>query len=448
MNYTIKLVESISEKLSAKLSGYILEEVFSSGKNELYFNFIKSEKYFGIKMVWQARSCFMFFNEEKFPKPVPHSIKFEQINGLPITSIHSHKNNRSFQLNLPNDFSLVFKLYNGLSNILLFQKEDLLSHFRTSIESDLLLKLTSFDKEEAFQKNAAESVFENSNDLFEEMNQLNKKELSEYAFSELKNKLIHQKKTDLKQLNQLIQKSTNALRQIHEAIPFDEIGNIIMANLENIKSKESEVELVDFYRNNLIKIKLKKELNAAQNAEYYYRKSKNQKEAIQQIKNRIHEAEIRVDEKQEQLQKIESVIAYNELKSFSKLKPLENKKSELFKEFEFEGFKILVGKSAANNDLLTMKHAHKNDLWLHAKGVSGSHVVIKHISGKPFSKIVIEFAASIAAQFSKSKGSAYVPVIYVERKFVRKPKGAEPGTVVVEKENTVLVKPGISTSNF
>ena len=120
----------------------------------------------------------------------------------------------------------------------------------------------------------------------------------------------------------------------------------------------------------------------------------------------------------------------------------------MFKEFEFEGFKILVGKSAANNDLLTMKHAHKNDLWLHAKGVSGSHVVIKHKSGKSFSKLVIEHAASIAAQFSKSKGSAYVPVIYVERKFVRKPKGAEPGTVVVEKENTVLVKPGISTSNF
>ena len=448
MNYTIKLVENISEKLSAKLSGNILEEVFSSGKNELYFNFSKNDTHFGIKLVWQARSCFMFFSEERFSKPVPHSIKFEQINGLLIDAIHSHKNNRSFQLNFPNDFALVFKLYNGLSNILLFQKENLLSHFRTSIESDLLLKITSFDKEDAYQTKDEESVFEDANDLFEKMNQLNKKELSEFAFSELKNKLIHQKKTDLKQLNQLIQKSSSALKQIHEAIPFDEIGNIIMANLQLIQPKETEVELVDFYRNTSIKIKLKKELNAAQNAEYYYRKSKNQKEAIEQIKKRIQDAEIRIDEKQDQLQKIESAIAYNDLKPFSKLKLLENKKSELFKEFEFEGFKILVGKSAANNDLLTMKHAHKNDLWLHAKGVSGSHVVIKHKSGKSFSKLVIEHAASIAAQFSKSKGSAYVPVIYVERKFVRKPKGAEPGAVVVEKENTVLVKPGISTSNF
>jgi predicted ribosome quality control (RQC) complex YloA/Tae2 family protein len=448
MNYTIKLVEHISEKLSAKLSGYILEEVFSSGKNELYFNFNKNENYFGIKLVWQARSCFMFFSEEKFPKPVPHSIKFDQINGLPISTIYCHKNNRSFQLNFLNDFALVFKLYDGLSNILLFKNEDLLSHFRTSIESDLLLKLTSFDKEEAYHKKVDESVLEGAKDLFELMNHLNKKELSEFAFNELKNNFIHQKKADLKQLNQLILKSNSALKQILEAIPFDEIGNIIMANLQTILPKETEVELVDFYRNTPIKIKLKKELNAAQNAEYYYRKSKNQKESIQQIKNRIQDAEIRIGDMKEQLQKIESAIAYNELKPFSKLKSLENKKSELFKEFEFEGFKILVGKSAANNDLLTMKHAHKNDLWLHAKGVSGSHVVIKHISGKPFSKLLIEYAASIAAQFSKSKGSAYVPVIYVERKFVRKPKGVEPGAVVVEKENTVLVKPGISTTIF
>ena len=106
MNYTIKLVENISEKLSAKLSGNILEEVFSSGKNELYFNFSKNDTHFGIKLVWQARSCFMFFSEERFSKPVPHSIKFEQINGLLIDAIHSHKNNRSFQLNFPNDFAL------------------------------------------------------------------------------------------------------------------------------------------------------------------------------------------------------------------------------------------------------------------------------------------------------------------------------------------------------
>src|SRR5699024_8956156 len=68
-----------------------------------------------------------------------------------------------------------------------------------------------------------------------------------------------------------------------------------------------------------------------------------------------------------------------------------------FKVFEAEGFQILIGKNAKNNDLLTQKHAFKEDLWLHAKDVSGSHVIIKYQAGKKFPKPVIEKAAQLAA---------------------------------------------------
>ena len=444
MKYTIKLVERIAIELNKKLSGYLLDEVFSSGKNELFFNFRKSENHFGMKLQWSARSCFLFFNEEKFSKPVPHSTKFEQLIGLKISSIHSHNNNRSLQINFSNKFTLVFKLYNGLSNILLYQNADLLSHFRTSIENDLLLKLNGFDKELEYLKQDKKNELEDAVDLFDAFNQFNKKTLYQFAFDELKGNLIQQNNAELKRLKQLISKSTIALQSMREAIPFDEIGNIMMANLNTIKPKETGVELFDFYRNKNIIIKLKKELNAAQNAEYYYRKSKKQKTEVEQLQNRILEAETRINELQLQLQNIESVTSQKELKVYSKHKTeATNKKQELFKEFECDGFKILVGKNAANNDLLTMKHSHKNDLWLHAKGVGGSHVVVKHISGKPFTKTVIDYAASVAAYYSKSKGSAFVPVVYVERKFVRKPKGAEPGAVIVEKEEVILAKPKI-----
>jgi predicted ribosome quality control (RQC) complex YloA/Tae2 family protein len=104
----------------------------------------------------------------------------------------------------------------------------------------------------------------------------------------------------------------------------------------------------------------------------------------------------------------------------------------------------LVGKSASNNDELTLKVAQKNDLWLHAKGVSGSHVVIKNQNNKPFPNEVIHYAAQLAAYYSKSKGSAMVPVIFTPKKFVRKPKGANPGQVFVEKEELILVEPKIS----
>lgn len=112
-----------------------------------------------------------------------------------------------------------------------------------------------------------------------------------------------------------------------------------------------------------------------------------------------------------------------------------------YREFVYRGFRIWIGKDAASNDLLTQKHAHKDDLWLHARDVSGSHVVVKHQAGKQFSKDVTERAAQIAAFYSKRKNETLCPVTVTHKKFVRKRKGDPPGTVVVEREKVVMVSP-------
>jgi predicted ribosome quality control (RQC) complex YloA/Tae2 family protein len=113
-----------------------------------------------------------------------------------------------------------------------------------------------------------------------------------------------------------------------------------------------------------------------------------------------------------------------------------------FRAFEDRGFAIWVGRSAANNDLLTQKYAHKDDLWLHAKDVSGSHVIIRHKSGQPVPEPVVEHAAQLAAWYSKRQHDSLCPVTVTPKKFVRKPKGALPGKVLVERERVVLVVPG------
>ncbi|MEK6571387.1 MAG: NFACT RNA binding domain-containing protein, partial [Bacteroidota bacterium] len=108
------------------------------------------------------------------------------------------------------------------------------------------------------------------------------------------------------------------------------------------------------------------------------------------------------------------------------------------------GFEVWAGKSSENNDLLTMKYAKPNDLWFHARGGSGSHVVLKvgTGSGNP-SKEAIEKAASIAAYYSKMKNATMVPVAYCERKYVRKSKGAPAGTVSLQHEKVLFVEPGL-----
>jgi predicted ribosome quality control (RQC) complex YloA/Tae2 family protein len=115
-------------------------------------------------------------------------------------------------------------------------------------------------------------------------------------------------------------------------------------------------------------------------------------------------------------------------------------KRTFFFEYEYEGWKILVGRNSRNNDELTFGHSHKEDLWLHARDVPGSHVIVQR-KGKDFPKHVLEHAAGIAAHYSKRKGEALVPVQYTLRTYVRKLRGGAPGQVTLEREQVVLVEP-------
>ncbi|MBX7125587.1 MAG: NFACT RNA binding domain-containing protein [Cyclobacteriaceae bacterium] len=112
-----------------------------------------------------------------------------------------------------------------------------------------------------------------------------------------------------------------------------------------------------------------------------------------------------------------------------------------FHQFEFKGFRILIGKNAKANDTMMQQYTYKEDLWLHARDVPGSHVLIKHQSGKPFPRDVIERAASIAAWYSKRRNESLCPVMVTPRKYVRKKKDTPAGMVFVDKEETVMVEP-------
>jgi predicted ribosome quality control (RQC) complex YloA/Tae2 family protein len=107
------------------------------------------------------------------------------------------------------------------------------------------------------------------------------------------------------------------------------------------------------------------------------------------------------------------------------------------------GYRVLVGKNAKQNDELTMKVAKKEDIWFHARHVPGSHVVLQTNNAKQIPKEAIEQAAAIAAYFSDAKTQKHAPVAYTKRKFVRKPKGAAPGAVLLEREEVVIVTPRI-----
>lgn len=105
-----------------------------------------------------------------------------------------------------------------------------------------------------------------------------------------------------------------------------------------------------------------------------------------------------------------------------------------------DGFTILIGKNSRQNEVVTFQLATANDLWLHARGVPGAHVIIKG-GGRDVPRTTIEHAASLAAYYSQARGSTSVPVDYTAQRYVRHMKGGGPGMVIYERERTVYAEP-------
>lgn len=245
-----------------------------------------------------------------------------------------------------------------------------------------------------------------------------------------------------------ISKNAAKLQDLHAENNYKTWADLIMANMHMIKPGTDKISLPDFYREgHQVEIKLKKDLSPQKNAEAFYRKAKNQHIEIERLEKSISDKQAEIEQLKQELQKIDAIEGdLKTLRSLADKSNAQTKKEKQtvslpYHEFEFQGFKIWVGKNAQANDELTLKYSYKEDLWLHVKDVAGSHVLIKHQSGKAYPKNVIERAAELAAFNSKRKTETLCPVVFTPKKFVRKRKGDPPGTVVVEKEEVVMVEP-------
>jgi predicted ribosome quality control (RQC) complex YloA/Tae2 family protein len=226
------------------------------------------------------------------------------------------------------------------------------------------------------------------------------------------------------------------------------IGNAILMRAYEIPSGSQEFELEVEER--LEKVKMDPMLNPYENAARYFERSKRSKEAREDLKNRT----VGVSGELAKLTTLREQIA-NETeldnlleiqKKLSKTQDLskQEERGPAFREFTVAGgMTVLAGKNAKQNDELTLHTAKKDDIWLHARGVAGSHVVLQCGKRSQVPREAIEQAAEIAAYYSDARTQGIAPVAYTQKKYVRKPKGAAPGAVILEREEVIMVKPQI-----
>jgi predicted ribosome quality control (RQC) complex YloA/Tae2 family protein len=281
--------------------------------------------------------------------------------------------------------------------------------------------------------------------------------------------VLQEKKDIVRVLERELAHAKHTLHKIAEeaekpnrAEQYELFGKLLIAHLYLLKKGETTALVEDSISgsNALVEIPLDQHLTPAKNAERYFEKAEKSRHAIEEQHHRIEELTRRQESLSLLLGRMEEVSTAGDLTQFVEenrkaLSPFgfkTEKSGQVKKEEQLPfrvftvagGFQVWAGKSGENNDLLSTRHTAKNDLWFHARGVGGSHVVLKIGTGKgEVSKQAIDQAAGIAAYYSKMKKSKLVPVTMCEGKYVRKPKGVPAGTVTVEREKTIFAEPAL-----
>ena len=265
--------------------------------------------------------------------------------------------------------------------------------------------------------------------------------------------LLHVIRKNLQRNKKKLKKLSNELKATENADEYRIKGEVLTTYLYQIKRGMTKITLPNFYDNNKeITISLSNQLSPSQNAQKYFKKYQKLKIAVTFVNEQIELTKKEVaylEEIQTQIElatpaDLDDIKTELQQEGYIKKKQQKSKRSSRVKINKPETFiasdgtEILVGKNNLQNEKLTLHTAKKTDIWLHAKNIPGSHVIIK--SNNPSDETLFE-GAMLAAYFSKFRSSANVPIDYVQVKNIRKPNGSKPGFVIYEGQKTLTVTP-------
>ena len=232
-------------------------------------------------------------------------------------------------------------------------------------------------------------------------------------------------------------------------------GELLTANLHSLKSGTDTAAVDNYYADPVerIAIPLDRQLTPGENAQRYYKKYQKLKAARDMAIVQREQTLSELNYLEGQLDNLTKCTAENELselieelkdQGYIKRDKGGKKKMKLAasKPMHFvssTGADIYVGKNNRQNDELTLRFASPNDIWMHAKNIPGSHVIVKGASEQDTATMTE--AALLAAYYSRARGSENVAVDYTPRKYVKKPAGAKPGMVIYTTNKTAYVTP-------
>ena len=259
----------------------------------------------------------------------------------------------------------------------------------------------------------------------------------------------------------LIKKLEKDLENHGDAQNWKRLGDLLLANIANAKRAGGKVFVVDYYDENTptVEIDVDENVTLPHAAEKFFKRYTKARNGLEEISKRLTLLQTEVENlraRKARLDKAVEDVDEAVVAEFLDEKPeklavkIKERPAETFsgarRYTSSDGFEILVGKGAKDNDFLTFRIAKSQDLWLHAADYPGSHVVVRNPNRQEIPQKTLLEAAEIAAFFSSAKSQGKAAVNYTQKKFINKPKGANPGLVSLSSFKTILVEPKVFES--
>lgn len=233
-------------------------------------------------------------------------------------------------------------------------------------------------------------------------------------------------------------------------------GDLLLANIATAVRDGNKVQITDYYADGAptIEIEVDENRSLQDEAAVRFRQYTKAKRAADEIAERLRQIDREMENLERRSQQLDAIIQSQDeaaLNTFEKPAPAPRvtprrsakleKISGVRRYLSTDGYEILVGRAARDNDNLTFRLAQPNDLWMHAGDYPGSHVVVRNPTRKEIPQRTIIEAAQLAARFSHASDDSKVVIHYTERKFLSKPKGAAPGLVRLSRFRSITVEP-------
>lgn len=220
-------------------------------------------------------------------------------------------------------------------------------------------------------------------------------------------------------------------------------GELLKQNLHKVKRGQKDVEVEDWLPDGTVKrelLALDPKKSGPEQVEWHFHQARRLDRGAEIAKERLVKLEAEARDLEARLSAPAAAAAFATVREAAAAEPGEGA-AKPYREYRGHGgCRIRVGKGPKGNDTLTLKLARPDDLWLHARGAGGAHVVVSLEKGQELPQEALLDAAHLALFHSNLKGEPRGEVTYARARFVRKPKGSAPGLVAVTRDKTFWVR--------